>query len=221
MFVSKHIYFIFASVIVNDTACHISTISNFINTILKIKIMSEMETKIQDEQIAQENVNISKSLDDKKERKPEKKILFGEKSKKSAKEELVEATKIYPEHLINLVLIIKNNAEIRRFTSIGILNYLLQKGEISGPNRYVSYKWNKFSVRYNGLIREYLYTEPFFINCLVASFTSFSAVAQKTINAFCRKELGNGSKDYINKDEVTAIVESNDTHCNEKVKEEN
>lgn len=182
--------------------------------------MSEMEIKSRDEQVAKESVNNSKSLNDRKERKPEKKILFGEKSKKSAKEELVEATKMYPEHLINLVLIIKNNAEIRRFTSIGILNYLLQKGEISGPNRYVSYKWNKFSVRYNGLIREYLYTEPFFINCLVASFTSFSAVAQTTINTFCRKELGD-SKEYINKDEVETIVEANDAHCSDKVKEEN
>lgn len=95
----------------------------------------------------------------------------------------------YPEHMMNIARLIKNNAEIRRFTSLGILNYLLQKGEIKGGKRFVSFKWNKFVVKYDNLIKEYSYTEAFFLNCLVASFASFSSSAQKTIDVFTRKEL--------------------------------
>lgn len=174
--------------------------------------MSENEIKSQEVEVTD---NAAKIIVDQKEVKSSKKQSFEGRVKKSAKDELTDAIKLYPAHLINLVRIIKNNAEIRRFTSIGILNYLLQKGEISGSNRYVSYKWNKFSVNYNGLIREFLYIEPFFINCLVASFTSFSAAAQKTINIFCKKETVNGGNGkYIDKDEVEAIIEANNTHCN-------
>ena len=36
-----------------------------------------------------------------------------------------------PNHITELALIVKNNAQIRRYTAIGIINYLCQKGEIS------------------------------------------------------------------------------------------
>lgn len=45
----------------------------------------------------------------------------------------------FPKHVVAIALLIKNNAEIRRFTALGILNYLLQKGEINGEHRYVSF----------------------------------------------------------------------------------
>lgn len=118
----------------------------------------------------------------------------------------------YPEHIVAIALIIKNNAEIRRFTALGILNYLLQKGEIKGDNRYVSFKWNKFAVKCNGLMREYSYTEPFFINALVASFNSFSASAQRTIDAFCHKEMSVSINKAVDKEEVEAITALNEEY---------
>ena len=118
----------------------------------------------------------------------------------------------YPEHVVAIALIIKNNAEIRRFTALGILNYLLQKGEIKGDNRYVSFKWNKFAVKCNGLMREYSYTEPFFINALVASFNSFSASAQRTIDAFCHKEMSVSINKAVDKEEVEAITALNEEY---------
>lgn len=118
----------------------------------------------------------------------------------------------YPEHIVNLALIIKNNAEIRRFTALGILNYLMQKGEINGKSRYVNFKYNKFAVSCDSLIREYLYTEPFFINALIAAFSSFSASAQRTINIFCEKEINKGITDVADTKEVESIVALNEEH---------
>lgn len=118
----------------------------------------------------------------------------------------------YPEHIVNLALIIKNNAEIRRFTALGILNYLLQKGEINGKSRYVNFKYNKFAVSCDGLMREYLYTEPFFINALIAAFSSFSASAQRTINIFCEKEIDKTLSDVADTKEVEDIVALTEEH---------
>lgn len=134
------------------------------------------------------------------------------KDKKAKVKGIAPAAANYPEHVVAIALIIKNNAEIRRFTALGILNYLLQKGEIKGDNRYVSFKWNKFAVKCNGLMREYSYTEPFFINALVASFNSFSASAQRTIDAFCHKEMSVSIHKAVDKEEVEAITALNEEY---------
>lgn len=121
-----------------------------------------------------------------------------------------------PEHLIQLVLVVKNNSEIRRFTSHGIKNYLKQKDVIKEPNAYVSFKWTKFSVKENGLIREFSYNEPFFINALIASFSSFSASAQRTIDEFCYKELNKSISEAADSDEIQNIVDMNAQYLAEK-----
>ncbi len=118
----------------------------------------------------------------------------------------------FPEHVVQIALLIKNNAEIRRFTALGVLNYLLQKGEIHGDKRYVSFKWNKFAVKANGLMREYSYNEPFFLNALVAAFSSFSASAQRTIDAFCRKEMSVGIAKAVDQSEVENIAALNEQY---------
>ena len=138
-------------------------------------------------------------------------------ARKSKKPGIPDTAKNYPEHYVNIALLIKNNAEIRRFTALGILNYLLQKGEIRGEHRYVTFKWNKFAVKCNGLMREYSYNEPFFLNALVASFSSFSASAQRTIDAFCHKEMSVGITKAVDQDEVDNIVELNERNANSSV----
>ena len=125
-----------------------------------------------------------------------------------------------PEHLIQLVLVVKNNSEIRRFTSHGIKNYLKQKGVIKEPNAYVSFKWTKFSVKENGLIREFSYNESFFINALIASFASFSASAQRTIDEFCYKELNKSISEAADSDEIQNIVDMNAQYLAEKAEVE-
>lgn len=120
-----------------------------------------------------------------------------------------------PETTRNLVYLIRNNTEIRRFTALGIINYLLQKGEIKGNKKYVDFLWNKFRVKVDGITREFLYTEPFFLNCLVASFASFSASAQRTINAFCKAEMSVCIDKACDTEEINEIISSNEQHQDE------
>lgn len=127
-----------------------------------------------------------------------------------------DAAKAFPEHVRNIAFLLKNNSEIRRFTSIGIINYLLQKGELKGEKRYVQFLWNKFAVKCDGLVKEYFYTEPFFLNCLTASFASFAASAQRTINAFTQAEMMVGIEKAVDADEVANIAAMNEEGNHDK-----
>lgn len=118
-----------------------------------------------------------------------------------------ETVSKFPKHIVELSAIVKNNSEIRRFTALGIINYLQQKGEIKGDKKFVSFKWNKFRVIVDGLSRDYYYTEPFFLNAFVAAFSSFSASAQRTIDNFCKKELNSSLSDNVTNEEVNNITE--------------
>lgn len=122
-------------------------------------------------------------------------------------EKMAYLRKKYGDEMINLVLLCRNNSEIRRFTSYGIINFLYQKGEIKEPKGYVTFFWNKFSVKCAGLNREFSYTEAFFINCLVASFTSFATSATKIIEVFCKKEIMMTLKKVKNDDLIEEMIE--------------
>lgn len=122
-------------------------------------------------------------------------------------EKMAYLRKKYGDEMINLVLLCRNNSEIRRFTSYGIINFLYQKGEIKEPKGYVTFFWNKFSVKCAGLNREFSYTEAFFINCLVASFTSFATSATKIIETFCKKEMMISLKKVKNDELIEEMIE--------------
>ena len=118
------------------------------------------------------------------------------------------AVKNIPTHVLELACIVKDNAEIRRFTSLAILNYLHQKNELRGKKGYVDFLWNKFAVKAGGLSREYRYTELFFIKALVSAFTSFANSANKTINNFLEIELNIEISEVTNEKEIAEIVET-------------
>lgn len=109
-----------------------------------------------------------------------------------------------PEHLKNIVLILKNNSEIRRFTSLGMINKLKQAGQIAADAKvYINFYFNKFSISINGLKQEFTYNNSLFVTCLYASFVSFANSANKTINEFCKIESC-----IANENEVNEIVNS-------------
>ena len=96
----------------------------------------------------------------------------------------------YGESTIKLALMIKNNAEFRRMISIAIKHNLKANGEITDNDKvYVTYFWNKFSVKVNGLSREYFYTTPLFLNNFCAAIVMISNYAQ-TIAANFAGEKG-------------------------------
>lgn len=109
----------------------------------------------------------------------------------------------------NLVYILRNNNDIRRYTALGIKNYLIQKGEIEGKNIAVFFFWNKFRVIVDGIVRDFSYKEKFFLTCFIASFSSFSNVAQKTINLFCEHEINKATSDVINVEEIDKVIADN------------
>lgn len=141
--------------------------------------------------------------------------------KKKTREDMIPPfARKFPKHIIDIALLLHNNAEIKRFTALGIINYLQQKGEIKGDKKYVVFRWNKFAVRYDGLTREYFYTEPFFLNALVASFTSFSASAQNIIDEFARREMSVGIDKAVDAEEVNEIASLNEKNTKVEVVEE-
>lgn len=114
-----------------------------------------------------------------------------------------------PKHILEVVFIIKFNAEIRRFTAKGIINTLFTRDEIKTKRIYIKFLWNKFVINTNGLNREYNYNETFFINSLIASFQCFAEIAQETINKFCSEELSDDHIADISSDNVNKIIELN------------
>lgn len=90
---------------------------------------------------------------------------------------------------VELALLVKNNAEIRRFTSKNIIAQLIEDKVVNAEDKvHVEFLWNKFkvtrNVNGNNLSTEYLYTELAFIQSLVKSFEQFSESATQTIGAF-------------------------------------
>lgn len=114
-----------------------------------------------------------------------------------------------PKHILEVVFIIKFNAEIRRFTAKGIINTLFTRDEIKTKRPYIKFLWNKFVININGLNHEYNYNETFFINSLIASFQCFAEIAQETINKFCSEELSDDHIADISSDNVNKIIELN------------
>ena len=107
-----------------------------------------------------------------------------EKNFKTKKNDVKTIREKLPEHLVNLVAILKNNTEIRRFTSLAIINYLKQKNIINGEHNFVIFNWTKFTVKSDGLGIHYRYNEQFFIDALVGSFSSFANNATNIICEF-------------------------------------
>lgn len=117
-----------------------------------------------------------------------------------------------PAHLRDVVFQLRNNSEIRRFTSIGIINYLTEQGELNGNNKSVIFYWNKFAVKCDGLIREYNYSSPVFIKCFAASIPSIASYIQDKIEDFCEAELNKSLDEVCTNEELSAIVLSNIAH---------
>lgn len=131
-----------------------------------------------------------------------------------AKEQVVEqpvetGKKRIPEHVVELAYIVLNNAQIRRFTALGIINTMKQKGLIDKTAKcFVKFNLNKFAIIINGLKTEYLYTNKIFISSLIASFSSFAHYATIIIDEFIKKEVNDNSGEYVTQSDVDEARES-------------
>lgn len=88
-----------------------------------------------------------------------------------------------PQHIIDVVCIVKFNAAFRRHTSLNILHALEDDGKIyNSKGAYVDFLWNKFRVTADGgLRREYRYTDDLFIDALVKAHADVASDSQRVI----------------------------------------
>lgn len=95
-----------------------------------------------------------------------------------------------PQHILDVVCIVKFNAAFRRHTSLNILHTLEDDGRINNSKgAYVDFLWNKFRVTADGgLRREYRYTEDLFIDALVKAHADVATNNQKVINSMIDTE---------------------------------
>lgn len=121
--------------------------------------------------------------------KPTNKVVTG-KIRTVVGKEKREINVDVPDHVLEVAYIPKDNAAIRRYCSLNILNHLSQIGVIrkDGKGNYVKFLWNKFRVSSDGIIKEYSYREKFFLVALISSFNQFANAAQQTISDFMDKE---------------------------------
>lgn len=88
-----------------------------------------------------------------------------------------------PQHILDVVCIVKFNAAFRRHTSLNILHALEDDGSIyNAKGAYVDFLWNKFRVTADGgLRREYRYTDDLFIDALVKAHADVASDSQRVI----------------------------------------
>ena len=88
-----------------------------------------------------------------------------------------------PQHILDVVCIVKFNAAFRRHTSLNILHTLEDDGKIcNSKGAYVDFLWNKFRVTADGGLRkEYRYTDDLFIDALVKAHADVASDSQRVI----------------------------------------
>lgn len=88
-----------------------------------------------------------------------------------------------PQHILDVVCIVKFNAAFRRHTSLNIIHTLKDDGRIcNSKGAYVDFLWNKFRVTADGgLRREYKYTDDLFIDALVKAHADVASDSQRVI----------------------------------------
>ena len=88
-----------------------------------------------------------------------------------------------PQHILDVVCIVKFNTAFRRHTSLNILHTLKDDGRINNSKgAYVDFLWNKFRVTADGgLCREYRYTDDLFIDALVKAHADVASDSQRVI----------------------------------------
>ena len=154
------------------------------------------------------NKNKQPAADDASPRKPfvKSNSNFHRPYKDNATENMDAIIERFGEYNVKIATLMKYNAEIRRFTALGILNWLTQKNIIKAKSKYVTFKWNKFVVRVDGLNKEFSYKEDFFINALVASFASLANYATFVINDFIKYEIEADASDVLNSEDIDTLT---------------
>lgn len=89
-----------------------------------------------------------------------------------------------PVQIEEMVKIVKYNSNIRRHTSLNILHQFVEDGFIDeAKGAFVDFQWSKYTVKSNGITKEYQYDKTF-VEALVKAHSDMAADSTKVIAAF-------------------------------------
>lgn len=91
-----------------------------------------------------------------------------------------------PEELQNVIKIIKYNANIRRHTALNIIKTFVEDGFIdNNQGAFVDFMWDKYTVKHNGVTKEYPY-DKCFVEALVKAHEDMAKDSSIVINTFVK-----------------------------------
>ena len=100
-------------------------------------------------------------------------------------------------HIVRMIRILQSNADIRRYTSLGIIKRLISKKVLTEGGNYITFRWDKFTVCNKGINTDYRYTDEVFLRSFVAAFGILDDIASKALENFCKIEFDKSSVDAI------------------------
>ena len=112
-----------------------------------------------------------------------------------------------PEHIRNIVYILNNNAEIRRFTSLAMIKELRAcKAVPENSNVFIKFGLGKYSVCVNGLNHEYTFENNLFVDSFEKAFEDFTkhghAILQAFVNEVNKEENSDNTNSPVEEDDV-------------------
>ena len=88
--------------------------------------------------------------------------------------------------LEDVIKIVKYNANIKRHTALNIINTFVEDGFIPNSNgAFVDFQWNKYTVKHDGITKEYSYDKTF-VTALVKAHEDMAKDNTKSIAAFVK-----------------------------------
>ena len=108
-------------------------------------------------------------------------------------------------HIVRMIRVLHANADIRRYTALGIVNRLIANGTITEEGNYVRFRWDKFTVSSKGINNDYRYTDIVFLESFVGAFGILTSVASKSLDNFCKIEFDQMSGQKIDAKNVDTV----------------
>lgn len=108
-------------------------------------------------------------------------------------------------HIVRMIRVLHANADIRRYTALGIVNRLIANGTITEDGNYVRFRWDKFTVSSKGINNDYRYTDIVFLESFVGAFGILTNVASKSLDNFCKIEFDKLSGEKIDAKNVDSV----------------
>lgn len=125
---------------------------------------------------------------------------------------------------LNLAMMVRNSASLRRHVSLAIKQQMLASGNITAEDKfYARFGLTHFTVKVNGLGQDYHYTEVMFLRALMSASITIVACIEALINDFTSEKFNEPlvECDFLSNEssleEVKAIAGKVMEHINDQI----